>query len=144
MRFTVLALLVGAGASCFGQSVESVSPENNSSSSPRTNLPKAWSGTAAGLFAPLKAQPNAPGNQAIPYAVQAKTFVFNPVLPTFLIARNSEPRLDSLTVPHARVEPIPTEWPELRVERIPTQWPDLKIVPLDGHSRIGSRQVPVK
>jgi len=33
--------------------------------------------------------------------------------------------------PHAKGEPIPTQWPKAKIERIPTQWPNLKLQPID-------------
>jgi hypothetical protein len=36
----------------------------------------------------------------------------------------------------AKLEPIPTEWPNAKLEAIPTDWPNLKVVPLT--SRLGT------
>ena len=33
--------------------------------------------------------------------------------------------------PHAKAEPIPTQWPNAKFEPIPTRWPDLALKPIN-------------
>jgi hypothetical protein len=41
-----------------------------------------------------------------------------------------DPKLQPVAT--AKLEPIPTTWPNLKIEKIPTQWVGMKIVPVEG------------
>jgi len=53
-----------------------------------------------------------------------------------LFARNEDSgvRFPLMVQPHAKGEPIPTQFPSAKVEQIPTQWPNLKMQLVEGGS----------
>jgi hypothetical protein len=47
------------------------------------------------------------------------------------------PPLQSTEV--AKLEAIPTDWPNLKIEKIPTRWPGMKIVPVGDKAVTGAK-----
>jgi hypothetical protein len=68
----------------------------------------------------------------------AGSFVVQPAQAPTLQAQKLYPDLKLQPVDSAKLEAIPTQWPNFKMENIPTQWPGMKVTPIQMGSASGA------
>jgi hypothetical protein len=67
----------------------------------------------------------------------AGSFVLQPAKTPTLEAQKLYPGLKLQPVDNAKLEAIPTQWPDFKTENIPTEWPGMKVTPIQMGSATG-------
>jgi hypothetical protein len=131
-RFVLLLVLQGCGILAFGQ-LPATNPgppqsfphkplfEMNGRESPQITPPaKFWIDSLSGLKS-AQNQTIATGdvNQILHAPNMDASTVWTPLRPS--------PSILTSPLPIAKLEPIPTQWPNAKLEQIPTTWPNLKL-----------------
>ena len=145
MRLTILTLCFCVGSAAIGQSTAATPTSPDKQKQPVTqpwmnfsNLAPNWVPTPP---APVPLDPNvlSGGNKA------PRNWKINPQQPLsigggqafgmVLVARTESPDAQlPFSSWSAKVEPIPTQWPNAKVEPIPTRWLNDKLLPITSTS----------
>ena len=159
MRITILALLLGAGATAFCQSTSTapagpdklrqIPPMFNWQGMDFSNQAPAWHLPSVAVQPMIVLQPGLPsvrlGDNALGNDfIDPKIIVHPPKSslgvqqPGTLMAQNQFPNLRFLPIDGSGKKSmvIPPTWPNLKLQRIPIMWPKFTLLPVVSHTDI--------